>query len=74
MHRAAPEICRAIARVLLTQEYQGGLRLMRHVNAVAAEAGLSFGDEAAWKLADRSYPWVEDLSSEAYWDHMEEQL
>lgn len=74
MCQAAPEICRAIARVLLTQEYQGGLMLMRHVSAVAAENGLDFGSRTAWKLADRSYDWAEPMNSEEYWKHMEETL
>lgn len=74
MCKAAPEICRACARVLLTAEYQGVLKLMRHVQRVAAENGLSFGDEAAWKLADRCYPWAEKMTSGEYWSHMEESL
>lgn len=74
MCKAAPEICRAVARVLLTREYQGVLQLMRHVRAVAETNGLGFGDEAAWKLADRSYPWAEAMTSEEYWAHMEGKL
>lgn len=74
MCQAAPEICRAVVRVLLTAEYQGVLKLMRHVRAEAEGSGLSFGDEAAWKLADRSYPWAEPLTSEEYWSKMEESL
>ncbi|MBR1999241.1 MAG: hypothetical protein IJ992_01870, partial [Lentisphaeria bacterium] len=74
MSKAAPEICRAVARVLLTAEYQGVLKLMRHVRATAEAAGMSFGDEAAWKLADRSYPWAEPLTSEQYWAELEGSL
>lgn len=74
MYRAAPEICRAVAHVLLTREYQGVVKLMRHVQAIAQQHGLAFGDEAAWKLADRSYPWSEPVTSEEYWKQLEVQL
>lgn len=74
MYKAAPEICRVDARVLLTHEYQGGLNLMRHVHRVAEENGLDFGSREAWKLADRTYPWAEPIPSEEYWKHMEETL
>lgn len=74
MCRAAPEICRAVARVLLTREYQGVLKLMRHVDEQAKAHGLTFGDRAAWRLADRSYPWAEPMTSETYWQQMEERL
>lgn len=74
MCKAAPEICRAVARVLLTREYQGVLKLIRHVSAAAKANGLDFGDEAAWKLADRSYPWAETMSSEEYWTYLEGEL
>ncbi len=74
MCKAAPEICRAVAHVLLTREYQGVVKLMRHVSAIAQHSGLDFGDEAAWKLADRSYPWTEAMTSEEYWTYMEGQL
>lgn len=70
----APEICRSIARVLLTQEYQGGLMLMRHVRQVAEANGLDFGSREAWKLADRTYPWAEPITSEEYWKHLEDTL
>lgn len=74
MCQVAPEICRAVARVLLTREYQGVVKLMRHVSAVARQSGLDFGDETAWRLADQSYPWAERLSSTDYWRQMEDQL
>lgn len=70
----APEICRSIAQVLLTQEYQGGLLLMRHVRQVAEENGLAFGSREAWKLADVTYHWAEPIPSEEYWKHLEETL
>ena len=71
MCQVAPEICRAIARVLLTQEAQGGLLLMRHVRQVAQENGLDFGSRQAWKLADATYPWAEPIPSAEYWKYME---
>lgn len=71
MCKAAPEICRAVARVLLTREHQGGLKLMRHVQQFAQEHGLSFGSREAWKQADRTYPWAEEMTSEEYWKYME---
>lgn len=74
MCKAAPEICRACVRVLLTAEYQGVLKLMRHAAAVAEEHALDFGQREAWKLADRTYHWAEAMTSEEYWKHMEETL
>lgn len=74
MHLAAPEICRAVARELLTGEYQGVLQLMRHVSAHAAAHGLDFGDRAAWVAADRTYGWAEPLTSPEYWRKLEESL
>ncbi len=72
--RVAPEMCRMVAQVMRTAEYQGVLKLVRHVNAAAAQMGLSLGDEAAWKAADLTYPWPEALSSAEYWDQMEKSL
>ena len=74
MCREAPEICRAVARVLLTGEYQGVLKLMRHVRAVADARGLSFADQAAWQLADRTYGWAEPIPSPEYWNQLEAML
>lgn len=72
--RIAPEMCRMVAHVMQTAEYQGVLKLVRHVNAVAAQMGLTLGDEAAWKQADLTYPWQEPGSSEEYWLKMEQTL
>lgn len=74
MCKAAPEICRACVRVLLTAEYQGVLKLMRHVRTFADSHELDFGQREAWKLADRTYGWAEPLTSEEYWKHLEEKL
>lgn len=74
MCREAPEICRAVARVLLTGESQGVLNLMRHVRAVAEASGLSFADQAAWQLADRTYSWAEPIPSPEYWKQLEATL
>ncbi len=71
-HRVAPEMCRMVAHVMRTAEYQGVLKLVRHVSTVAAGMGLTLGDRAAWETADRTYPWAEPLTSPEYWRHMEE--
>lgn len=67
----APEMCRAVLHVMCTAESQGAMKLIRHVSAVASAMGLTLGDEAAWKAADRTFPWAEDMSSEEYWTQME---
>lgn len=72
--QAAPELCRSVLHVIRTAEPQGALKLIRHVNAVAASMGLTLGDESAWKFADRTYPWPEAISSEEYWKRMEKSL
>jgi hypothetical protein len=74
VHRRAPEMCRMVAQVMQTAEYQGVLKLVRHVSAVAASTGLTLGEESAWKAADQTYPWAEDISSEEYWNQLEKQL
>ena len=70
----APEMCRMVAHVMQTAEYQGVLKLVRHVSAVAASMGLTLADESAWKAADRTYPWAEAIPSEEYWYNMEKSL
>ena len=72
--RVAPEMCRMVAHVMQTADYQGVLKLIRHVNTVAADMGLTLADESAWKAADRTYPWTEAISSEEYWLNMEKML
>ena len=72
--RIAPEMCRIVAHVMQTAEYQGTLKLIRHVSAVAADMGLTLADEAAWKAADLTYPWAENMTSEEYWNRMEKSL
>ena len=74
VHRLAPEMCRMVAHVMRTAEYQGVLKLVRHVSATAAAMDLTLGDEAAWKAADRTYPWAEAISSEEYWNQVEKSL
>lgn len=76
----APELTRAVVRVMQTAEPQGAMKLIRHVHATAAAMGLTLGDEAAWKAADRTYPWAEArpaaaaVSSEEYWNQVEKSL
>ena len=72
--RIAPELTRAVLHVMRTAEPQGAMKLIRHVNAVAAEMGLTLADESAWKAADRSYPWTETIPSDEYWYNMEKSL
>lgn len=72
--RIAPELTRAAAHVMLTAQPQGALKLIRHVQAAAAALGLTFGDEAAWKAADRTFPWQDAVSSEEYWNQVEKSL
>lgn len=72
--RVAPELTRAVLHVMQTAQPQGGLQLIRHVSATAAQMGLSLGDEAAWTAADRTYPWLESISSKEYWNQMEKSL
>ena len=72
--RVAPELSRAVLHVMQTAECQGVTKLIRHVNRVAADMGLTLGDESAWKAADRTYPWTEAISSEEYWHNLEKQL
>lgn len=72
--QAAPEMARAVVHVMQTAEPQGALKLIRHVSATAAAMGLTLGHEAAWKAADRTYPWPEPIDSEQYWKQMESAL
>lgn len=72
--RVAPEMTRMAAHVMQTAEYQGVLKLVRHVNATAARLGLTLGDQAAWAEADRTWPWPEPITSAEYWRHLEESL
>lgn len=68
---AAPEMCRAVYHVMCTAEPQGALKLIRHVSATAGAMGLTLGDESAWKAADRTFPWAEDMPSAEFWTQME---
>ncbi len=67
----APEMCRVVYHVMCTAESQGAMKLIRHVSRTANAMGLTLGDEAAWKAADRTFPWTEAMSSEEYWKQME---
>lgn len=72
--RIAPELTRAVMYVMRTAEPQGALKLIRHVSTAAAEMGLTLADESAWKAADLTFPWAEKISSEEYWNMMENSL
>ena len=72
--QAAPEMCRAVYQTMRTGENQGVLKVVRHVIRTAEDMGLSFGDQAAWEAADRTYPWLEPISTADFWKHAEEAL
>lgn len=72
--QAAPEMCRAVYQVMRTGEYQGVLRLVRHVIRTAAEMGLTLADQEAWLTADRTWPWLEPVSTATFWRQTEEAL
>lgn len=72
--RVIPELTRAVLHVMRTAEPQGAMKLILHVRDVAAGMGLSLADEAAWKAADRTYPWPEDMTSDEYWSELEKSL
>lgn len=68
----APEICRMVLHVMRTGEYQGVLKLVRHVQRHAEAAGLTLGHREAWLAAEGSYPWAEPVSTAEYWQIKEE--
>ena len=70
----APEMCRAVYQTMRTGEYQGVLKVVRHIIQTANSMGLSFGDQAAWEAADRAYPWLEPMSTADFWMRAEEAL
>ena len=72
--QAAPEMCRATYQTMRTGEYQGVLKVVRHVIQTASAMGLTMGDQAAWEAADQTYPWQEPMSTAAFWKHAEEAL
>ena len=74
VHRMAPEMSRMVAHVMATAEYQGVLNLVRHVNSVAAQMGLTLAEESAWKAADLTFPWAENMPSTEYWTQLEKSL
>ena len=74
LYLEAPEMCRMVAQVMRTAEYQGVLKLVHHVQAIAAQVGLTLADESAWKAADLTYPWPETIPSAEYWKQMERSL
>ena len=72
--QAAPEMCRAVYQTMRTGEYQGVLKVVRHVIQTAKGMGLTLGDQAAWEAADRTYPWQEPMSSADFWKRAQEVL
>ena len=70
----APELARVVLHVMTTAESQGALKLIRHVQKIAATMGLTLGDESAWKAADLTFPWTEAIPSTEYWTQLEKSL
>ncbi len=70
----APELARVVLHVMTTAEPQGALKLIRHVQKTAATMGLTLGDESAWKAADLTFPWAENIPSTEYWTQLEKSL
>ena len=70
----APELARVVLHVMTTAEPQGALKLIRHVQKIAATMGLTLGDESAWKAADLTFPWTEAIPSTEYWTQLEKAL
>lgn len=68
----APEICRMVLHVMRTGEYQGVLKLVRHVQQHAAAQGLSLGHREAWQSADPLYPWADAVRTADFWQSKEE--
>ena len=65
--REAPEFARVALVTMSSSEYHYTLRFMRHLKETAAAMGLTRDDEAAWKVADRTWPWPEPVDSERFW-------
>ena len=65
----APEMCRAVLHVMQTAQPQGVSRLIRHVSAMG-----DLADEAVWRTADLTYPWLELIPSPEFWKQMEATL
>ncbi len=70
----APELSRAVLLTMRAGGYQTVLRLIRHVNRVAAPHGLTVADEEAWRLADRAGFWQDPIDSRAFWRREEASL
>ena len=70
----APELARVVLHVMTTAEPQGALKLIRHVQKIAATMDLTLGDESAWKAADLTFPWTEAIPSTEYWTQLEKSL
>ena len=56
-----------------TGQYQGVLRLIRHVSQVAKGMGLTIADREAWLAADAAAPWCEPISTADFWARKEKE-
>lgn len=71
---AAPMMCRIVLQTMYTGSESSVTHLMKHIISTGAPYGLTLGDEAAWTLADQTYPWAQPLSTPDYWKIMKETL
>lgn len=71
--REAPEMSRMCLQEMETGQYQGVLRLIRHVSQVAKGMGLTLADREAWLAADATAPWREPISTADFWARKEKE-
>lgn len=71
--REAPEMSRMCLQEMETGQYQGVLRLIRHVKHVAEGMGLTIADREAWLAADAAAPWREPISTADFWARKEKE-
>ncbi len=71
--REAPEMSRMCLQEMETGQYQGVLRLIRHVKHVAEGMGLTLADREAWLAADATAPWREPISTADFWARKEKE-
>ena len=69
----APEMSRMCLQEMETGQYQGVLRLIRHVKHVAEGMGLTIADREAWLAADAAAPWREPISTADFWARKEKE-
>ncbi|MDO4483607.1 MAG: metallophosphoesterase family protein [Clostridia bacterium] len=65
--KSAPELTRAAVETMRDGRYQHELNLVGHVRQTAQAMGLSLQDEAAWREADKTWHWTENMDSITWW-------